>query len=294
MAQKNTLGVIIGRFQVPSLHAGHRFLVDAVLDRHEQVLILVGVHNAQPTERNPLPYELRKQLIREVYPNAIVEPLYDCATNAAWSRHVDNVIEQYAAEAILYGSRDSFAPHYEGKYAVEVLPELPDVSGSQQRQEISPDKAEAESFRKGVIYSVQGTRFPIAYPTVDVAVLHTTRPEVLLGRKPGEVSWRFIGGFVDPTDQSFERAARREVREEAGDIEIDDLTYICSANIDDSRYYGCKDGIMTSFFAAKYIFGHIAAGDDLEEVRWFPLDSFIENLNPNHRQLGEQLRNYLA
>jgi bifunctional NMN adenylyltransferase/nudix hydrolase len=107
-----------------------------------------------------------------------------------------------------------------------------------------------------------------------VAILNDDNTKVLLGRKPTEEKYRFIGGFVDPTDSSLEAAVIREGREEAGPLELVNISYVCSRLIDDWRYRGEKDSIMTSFFAANVAFGHEEPGDDICEVRWFDIDTF--------------------
>lgn len=298
MRQQEAIGVIIGRFQVPALHAGHRYLIDTAKERHAEVLVLVGVHVGQPTERDPLNYELREELIAETYPTITTKAVFNKSSDSEWSKQVDRLVAEVAngREAVLYASRDSFASHYSGRYPIEELPELPGISGTKLRAEVSSaDRTGTgrESFRCGVIYSVTKTRFPTTYPTVDVAILHTAKPLVLLGRKPGEDKWCFVGGFVDPTDRTLEAAVRREVREEVGDIEIDDFRYICSSRINDFRYRNSQDGITTTFFTASYIFGHIKAGDDLEELRWFNYDAIREALKESHQGLGTQLINHL-
>ena len=102
--------------------------------------------------------------------------------------------------------------------------------------------------------------------------LDEAEERVLLGRKPFEKEYRFVGGFADPRSVSYEQDARREVQEEAG-VEITDPEYIGSFIVDDWRYRQEVDRIKTSFFKAKIVFGKPRAGDDVCEVRWFDIDT---------------------
>jgi bifunctional NMN adenylyltransferase/nudix hydrolase len=109
------------------------------------------------------------------------------------------------------------------------------------------------------------------YATVDIAVLKYGDSQVLLGKKHNSTQWRFPGGFSDPADDNYEAAARRELQEECGDIEINDLQYIGSAKIDDWRYRSEEDKIITLFFKAQWVFGNEKASDDLKELAWFQI-----------------------
>ena len=54
--------------------------------------------------------------------------------------------------------------------------------------------------------------------------------QVLLVKKPGEKAWRFIGGFSDPSSNSLEEDAKREVKEETG-VDISEPVYLGSSLI---------------------------------------------------------------
>ena len=97
----------------------------------------------------------------------------------------------------------------------------------------------SESFRAGVIYSIY-SQYPTVYSTVDIAIFNEDKTEILLGRKADESQLRFIGGFVDPEDQSDEMAARREVFEETC-LECHSYKFELSSTIDDWRYRGLPD-----------------------------------------------------
>ncbi|MDO8504789.1 MAG: NUDIX domain-containing protein, partial [Candidatus Liptonbacteria bacterium] len=93
-------------------------------------------------------------------------------------------------------------------------------------------------------------------------------------------------------DPSLEAACRREVGEETG-VEIDGMEYVGSFRIDDWRYRGREDKMLSAFFAATYIFGHPKAEDDIEEVRWVPLALLPDCLIESHKEMGARLLEFV-
>ena len=86
------VGVVIGRFQVDEIHAGHLNLLRTVQEKHVNVLILLGCRKTRANRDNPLNYQMREQMLREICPNAIIMPVFDCQTDELWSRQVDDLI----------------------------------------------------------------------------------------------------------------------------------------------------------------------------------------------------------
>jgi bifunctional NMN adenylyltransferase/nudix hydrolase len=292
---RTLIGVIIGRFQTPVLHQGHRYLIDHVAKRHEQILILIGCSPLPLTIRNPLDFESRKQMIAEAYPDAVIAALEDTKSDETWSANLDNTIAKYFPDhpAQLYGSRDCFFSGYSGKYECITVPELVDSrTATQLREAVSV--INSNDFRSGIIHASR-QRFPTSYQVADVAVINPRTKEVLLGQKPEDGNkFRFIGGFVDPKDESLERAAKREVFEETSGLETADYFYLGSHRIPDWRYRGSEDGIMSAFFVAQYIFGHPKAADDLTALSWHPLSQVEELIADNHLPLAKLLNKYIA
>ena len=305
----STLGVIVGRFQVADLHEGHRALFDHVLAKHRHVLVVTGNTATKGSQRNPLDFGTRFLLLTSAFDlkvargELLVKSLNDQQSDAVWSENLDALIEECSSwwrpvpsRVVLYGSRDSFIPHYSGKHETSLFEAFGACSGTEARKEIARAPLSSIDFRKGVIYATQN-RFPISYQAVDIAIVRqpanaTEETHVLLGRKPGEMSWRFPGGFVDPTDMSLEHAAAREAKEETGvDVKPHTLKYIASMRVNDWRYRSETDKIMTSFYRADSFSGLAFAGDDLEEVRWFPLSQLITRISEVHLGLVYQLIN---
>jgi bifunctional NMN adenylyltransferase/nudix hydrolase len=273
---------------VPWLTQGHQYLLNYAAARNDKLLVLLGVNGRYGCKRDPLDYQTRAQMVLNHYPAAIVQPIHDTPDDASWSFQLDRIFLSLFPDSIgtVYASRDGCLPHYHGELG-KCLVSAADktYSGTQARADVEPSCS--YEFRAGMVH-VQNTRPPTSFQTVDVAILRAD--ETLLGRKKQDGNkWRFIGGFVDPTDRSLEYAARREVNEEAGDIEIDDITYLASFRIKDHRYRGSPDQILTAFFASTFQFGRVKAGDDVDEVAWYPLDVITKIIAPAHAPLADRL-----
>ncbi|MCS6808711.1 MAG: NUDIX domain-containing protein [Bacteroidota bacterium] len=282
-------GVIVGRFQVHELHAAHRDIITSVLERHRKVIMFLGVSPTLVTKRNPLDFVARKEMILQAFPQLTVLALPDMPSDKEWSKALDQRIREVVpvGNVLLYGGRDSFISRYFGEFPTQELEQRVFVSGTEVRKNISNEVKSTADFRAGVIYAAYN-QYDKVYPTVDVAVIRNDA--VLLGRKPYEPRYRFIGGFADPCDESYEHSAIREVFEETG-IEIGNLRYCGSTRIDDWRYRNEYDKIITLFFTAQYIFGRIQPQDDISELRFFRLTELHRNdLVPEHSVLYDMLQ----
>lgn len=289
------IGVVVARFQVHKLHEGQRNLLDMVYKNHKKVIIFLGVSVIAGTKNNPLDFASRKAMIQEAYPKAVVLPLKDNRSDAKWSQILDAEIKIPYGDlsAVLYGSRDSFIPYYSGKnpvieYTTDVF-----YSGTEVRKEVSREILASEDFRAGIIHATYAAR-PVTYPTVDITV-YNDKGQILMAKKPNEPHYRFIGGFVDRTDESWEQAAKREFKEETGgNAEIDDIRYVCSSAVNDWRYNKTESGIMTTLFIGKFLWGRIEPSDDIASLHWVnPSDVHIDEIMPEHQGLFETLIRFL-
>ena len=108
--------------------------------------------------------------------------------------------------------------------------------------------------------------------TTDVAIFDSKNEYLVLGRKPNEEKFRFVGGFVNP-NETAEMCASREVNEETG-LEIggvNELKPLGTHVIDDWRYRGESENILTTFFWANYKFGRPEPNDDICEAKLFDI-----------------------
>jgi bifunctional NMN adenylyltransferase/nudix hydrolase len=276
-------GVIIGRFQVHKLTEAHFKLIQMVLERHKKVIIFLGVSGISPvpsTKRNPLDFELRKQMLEKSFSgnSLIISHLRDMKSDSEWSIQLDEKIKDLTSPnqtVMLYGGRDSFIKFYSGKFNTEKLePEMYlKISGTELRNELKVKTESSDMFRAGVIWANEN-QYKHAIAVVDIAVFNDDYSKILLCRKSHETQYRFFGGFVDITDESYEQAAKREVSEETGGAETGDFKYVCSAQIHDWRYKNESDKVFTTLYSAKYIFGTISPNDDIVECVWKNIDDF--------------------
>lgn len=132
-----TTGVIVGRFQTPYLHEGHKKLIDTAFAENDLVFIFIGHKpNDELDNRNPYTYYKRLEMIKREYPNALVSNLPDVPDNdVAWSAQLDRLIEGMVNPK-LYGSRDSFISHYHGFTPYREVEEVVGVSATKIREQL--------------------------------------------------------------------------------------------------------------------------------------------------------------
>ena len=300
LEEKDAIGVIIARLQTPYLHDGHIGLFDHVTDKHSNVIVFLGITKIQNTNRNPLDFSTRKAMVQGCYPNVIVLPMNDDRSDEKWSANIDASIRTIFPEsqAIIYGSRDSFIPHYHGGNHVEEYPAIGEHNATELRTNASKTVIGSDDFRAGVIYGTAKQR-PVTYPTVDVVVMNDDN-QILLARKPAETLFRFVGGFVDRDDENWEMAARRELYEETK-LSALKMHYVCSQAVEDWRYAKEESGIMTTLFLT-YDWdqmGRPEASDDIAEVKYFDpkifidVNEIIKNIVPEHVELMISFMKYL-
>jgi bifunctional NMN adenylyltransferase/nudix hydrolase len=294
-AETAEVGVLVGRFQTANLHEAHKELIQRTLKSHPRVIIFLGLSPCRCTYNNPLDFAARKAMIEKDFPDMVeVHYIEDVASDEVWSHNLDKQISRIIGptqKVILYGSKDSFIPHYSGKYPVVDLVPTTYISAKELRKSIGIKSKTSQEFREGVIWCVEN-QFPSVHPTVDIAIFNETFDEMLLAKKPNETHWRFVGGFADVNSPSYEYDAKREVMEETG-IEVSDMVYIGSTLINDWRYKHERNKIKTLLFATKYIFGAPKAQDDIAELKWFKLvnldeHDFVQTHVPLYKMLKEK------
>lgn len=284
-------GIIIGRFQVFELNAVHEQLIESVRQKHNHTLIFLST-NPAPSDRNPLEWAFRGQMFYEKYGETI--PVYempDLPDDRIWSQELDRRIMALRpeGEVVLYGTQEDFVDRYSGRFQTAAL-DAPE--GDLPEDIVVEGAASPRDFRAGVLYSTL-RRYPTVYPTVDIAVFRPGYRDILLARKENETKFRLPGGFTDPTDDSYEMAALRELGEECGDIEVAELTYLGSSRIDDWRYRDSMDTVITHLYACILTDGEPEPNDDIAELRWFEVDKLrASHFVAEHQPLFELLQGF--
>ena len=136
----------------------------------------------------------------------------------------------------------------------------------------------------------------IVYPTVDCAIFYnSTYRQIYLAKKPSQTKWRFVGGFVDPKDESYQQAALREAYEETG-LECKLGEFVTSMRITDPRYEFKEDKVITTMFTMfSWDDEKAKPMDDISELKLMEFDALNEDdFVPEHRDLFLALRRFVG
>jgi bifunctional NMN adenylyltransferase/nudix hydrolase len=305
--KKVGVGVIVGRFQVATPHEGHREIIELVLKRHHKVILILGNAAIRATKNDPLDYPMRRRMLEEAYPNVTVLYNDDHPDDTQWVKKLEWNIEQNVPpgqKVVLYGSRDSFIETYKrngGRHDTYELVPTHIISASNQREIASLSAKHSEDFRNGAIWACQN-QYDCAYPTVDVAIVRRDGNEVithlLMGNKKADGDLiRFIGGFVQPTDDNgngdaYEINARRESAEETG-LSVEGFQYLGTFQIDDWRYRRQTDKIITTLFLATVQFGHAEPKDDIDKLEWIDFKNGVPKFEDMQKRVVKSHHNLL-
>jgi bifunctional NMN adenylyltransferase/nudix hydrolase len=268
------VAVMIARFQVLDLDEAQKETLRGIKGRYSKLVIVLAESSVTGSKKNPLDFHTRALMIRKFDPDIIVLPHEDQFSDLRWSESLDNLLGKLFPdeELVIYVTKKKFMHSYSGRHQVKGFPEtngyeiFPVVNSLEEKVKQSMD------FRAGIIYGCVKAR-PKVWPAVDIAIFSNDKNQILLGRKTVDSKWRFPGGFVDPRDRSYEKAASRQLTHQCGHIFVSAITYEGSFQIDDWRYRNEEDKIITTLYSATFISGIISTGDDLIELRWFPLFS---------------------
>jgi bifunctional NMN adenylyltransferase/nudix hydrolase len=268
MKVKGDTAVFVGRFQIDKLHSGQLEILKTLVENYQKVVVVLGISPILGSQSDPLDYVTRELMIRRQFPFVTVIPIADCRSDKLWSEELDKRIHEVSplGNIVLYGGRDSFIPHYFGKYKTVDVETTEATAGTSVRELIGKTPSDTEEFRKGVIYSTQNN-FPRIFPVVDIAMIDINNRRVLLGTKFDDSNkLRFPGGFVDQKDESLLAAAKRELREETR-MFSDTWKMIGSTQVKDWRMR--DDVLMSTMFACHYQMDGATAGDDLLSLGWY-------------------------
>lgn len=138
--------------------------------------------------------------------------------------------------------------------------------------------------------------FPVSLHTVDIAPYRIVgnEVEILMGRKPVNKEFQFLGGFMDPGETAHD-AADREMDEETEKTVRPFVSgkqeFLGSIFINDKRYVNSCHKVTTSFYCIEVTGGDetITYGDDIAEVKWFKLTDLRHAYNALVRPMHHPL-----
>lgn len=295
---QTSIGVVVARFQVPELHAGHLELIRYALARHERVLIVLGVHGSLRTGRDPLSFDERCHMVRQAFPDSrlLIASIPDHPlTYELWSERLDVIIGDIFSDcqAVLYGSRDSYLPKYTGKYSTHFVPTVHGPSGTDVRASLSFPRTKAG--RAGAIYAVVN-RDPIAYARVALAVVDSARKQVLLYGAPETAGLlAFFGGSMIADDVQASTAASRHLCEAVTQPQISEprlLGVLVTQEEPGLRW--TDDCAVTSLLVAEWqgTVRYPAPTQGGHRLRWIDRSALERVLVPWQQSLGKLLKTH--
>ncbi len=309
----SNIAIIVDSFQTVELPWHRSSEIDMILKASGADKLVFAILNSPITGTavNPFSVHIRTEMLKE-YQFISYEVEYisidDHPSDEEWSENFDIKISAIAEPVLkdesssikIYGTDQGFTDRYAGIFdsLIETFTLKPDkIKTKQESIEYIEEQRYfgSEAFRAGIKYNAL-KKYPTSYNTVDIAIMSQDGTKILLGRKPNETLFRFIGGFVDPGDNYQligvdEDNARREVMEECS-IEVQDFTSVTSMYIDDWRYRNEEDSIKTNLLRTVIAKDQTAiAADDIAEVKWFNFDKLKPGeLVETHRNLFRALK----
>lgn len=280
--------IIVGKFQQAELSDVQMHHIGSLLNKNKVMMMLLLEFPAIHSRRHPLNFKQRKRMIKKHFPSIIIEKVAFNNEQDGTTHQIDYLARHHATDNNIQVllEDESISVFYNGDLPTKVDSKL------HCEVESKPVVSQNELFREGIIHATSH-QYPVIYPTVDIAVLRNNNTELLMGRKAGQTGWRFPGGFVDGTDDSFEEAAVRELQEECGPIHVSELSYIGNFKVSDWRYIHESEKIFTTLYACQYVSGESEARDDLEEVKWLEITKLHQKddhlIVEEHKVLFERL-----
>ncbi|CAB4134210.1 NUDIX hydrolase domain containing protein [uncultured Caudovirales phage] len=291
---------VIGRFQVPSPHAGHMHLVQEAINLGTKTYILLGSANRPRSVKNPFLYEERAEMFKKLFPEVSVYPLNDHKySDPQWmadvAATVNHAMQNHPnCKPMLVGSfKDGndylrwfpqFANH-------NVEPKF-DVDGTRVRAALKHTLP--QSVQDDINYFADEAMLFKDYPyeghlniNCADAVVECMGHILLIerGRAPGAGTWALPGGHKQ-TNETFLECALRELVEETN-LRVPEKVLrgsIESTRLFDSPTRGCGQPKSTLAVHIKIQpdadgkFPRANGMDDAKEAKWVSIYDALNKL----------------
>jgi bifunctional NMN adenylyltransferase/nudix hydrolase len=315
-----TIGVVIGRFQCPSPHQGHRDLIRMASINSDAVTILIGSADSARSIKNPWTYSERRDSIKKFLSetgltNIKILPLNDhLYSDVQWVQDVIISVNADSAEEVTLYGHDKPGNYYlklfpQWKYA-NIETSLV-VSGSSIRASLFENERELlpESVLKDYDYFKKEASLFKDYPFPETlsfscadAIVECSSHLLLIKRKfaPGAGTWAFPGGFKNRNETFFECAIREAYEETNLRVPIKILSSsLVKFHLFDSISRGCGIPRVTVAHHFKIepnqdlSLPRCNGADDAVECGWFPIDEILNNVQmfDDHKGIAEFMTN---
>jgi len=322
------VGLVVGRFQ--PLHNGHVELIQKAMDENDAVLVLVGSQNKLADYRNPFDIETRLGLLKEhfgQYDKMYFKGMDDYPNDDQWcddvSSRVATINDDPTAITVYTSDKDEEFYRNNFLYRVEVSPSnglnSTDIredlySGSEAWDNNIPQVTKAfidnwgetkEYIRLSTewYYSTESKRTAMSNHEFSNPIEPVAHAMVIQGGKVllvkrsgarGYGQWALPGGYIQHTETT-RAAALRELKEETS---LDLLNQPRAAEVAFAIEEN-MNGLSTRTIGFNYCYAvhpeetlDIVAGDDAQDVQWFPLEDVANGDMPlfyNHTTVVRRL-----
>lgn len=136
------LGILVGRFQ--TLHTGHEMIIQKAIELCDEVGIFVGSSQESGTNKNPFTFELRKEILENVFGDRVkIYPLPDLGVGnvSAWGDYVlEHVLSRFGRypDLLVSGKEERRVDWFDNAAELAIselyVPKSVDISASYMRE----------------------------------------------------------------------------------------------------------------------------------------------------------------
>lgn len=205
-------------------HEGHMELIAELFKRGKRVLIFLARDRSHPSRRNPLSFEVRKELLDDAIHNSPFQnrryevlPFSNHESSEVWSHELDKAIADHlqkpdisAGDVVYLNSRDGFGKHYfaYGIHPVVEIKEIPGKNATAIRESVLEEGVINKDVARGMV--LQQMLQPDALLLLQTRAFITNdsgEVYVVSYHSTDEKAFRFPGGYVSAKKDETSRAS---------------------------------------------------------------------------------------